>query len=105
MQQYVSPVISIVIFLSATFTQAQQPAFPGAEGYGRFALGGRGGKILFVTNLNDKGPGSLRAAIEAPVPRIVVFKISGTIELQSELRIVHPRITIAGQTAPGTASA
>jgi len=101
MQKYVSAVIGVVVVLSATFTQAQQLAFPGAEGYGRFALGGRGGQVLFVTNLNDKGPGSLRATIEAQVPRIVVFNISGTIELQSELRIVHPRITIAGQTAPG----
>ncbi len=101
MRQYVSPVISIVLFLSATLTEAQQLAFPGAEGYGRFALGGRAGKVLFVTNLNDNGPGSLRSAIEAQVPRIVVFKISGTIELQSDLRIIHPRITIAGQTAPG----
>ena len=101
MQKYVSPVISIVVFLSASFTQAQQLAFPGAEGWGRFALGGRGGQALFVTNLIDNGPGSLRSAVEAEGPRIVVFKISGTIELQSELRIVHPRITIAGQTAPG----
>ena len=101
MQKYVSLLIPVIVLLSPTFTQAQQPAFPGAEGWGRFALGGRGGKVLFVANLNDKGPGSLRAAIEAPVPRIVVFNISGTIELQSELRIVHPRITIAGQTAPG----
>ncbi len=93
--------IPVVVCLFATLTHPQQLAFPGAEGYGRFSLGGRGGEVLFVTNLNDKGPGSLRAAIEDQVPRIVVFKISGTIELESELRIVHPRITIAGQTAPG----
>ncbi len=80
---------------------AEQLAFPEAEGYGRFARGGRGGRILFVTNLKDRGPGSLRAAIEAEGPRIVVFSVSGTIVLESELRIVHPRITIAGQTAPG----
>ncbi len=101
MKQFVSLIIPIVIFLSATFAQAQQLAFPGAEGYGRFALGGRGGKVLFVTNLNDKGPDSFRAAIEVQGPRIVVFKVSGTIKLESSLRIKHPRITIAGQTAPG----
>lgn len=101
MQRVVSLLIPIIVLSSATFIRAQQLAFPGAEGWGRYALGGRGGQVLFVTNLKDKGPGSLRAAIEAQVPRIVVFKISGTIELQSQLRIIHPRITIAGQTAPG----
>ncbi|HIG29293.1 MAG TPA: pectate lyase [Verrucomicrobiales bacterium] len=101
MQRVVSLLISIIVISSPTFIRAQQLAFPGAEGYGRYALGGRGGQVLFVTNLKDKGSGSLRAAIEAQAPRIVVFKISGTIELQSALRIIHPRITIAGQTAPG----
>lgn len=76
-------------------------SFPGADGAGRFALGGRGGAILRVTNLNDSGPGSLRAAVEADGPRTVIFDIGGTIRLVSPLRIREPRITIAGQTAPG----
>lgn len=77
------------------------PAFPQAEGFGAYALGGRGGKVIFVDNLNDDGPGSLRAAIMDPEPRIVIFRVSGTIELQSDLFVQHPFITIAGQTAPG----
>ena len=77
------------------------PAFPGAEGFGAQSVGGRGGQVLFVTNLNDSGPGSLRAAVETDGPRTVIFRISGTIALSSPLTIRKPYITIAGQTAPG----
>jgi pectate lyase len=77
------------------------PAFPGAEGFGAASVGGRGGKIIEVTNLNDRGPGSLREAVESSGPRIVVFRVSGTIELQSELKVTKPYITIAGQTSAG----
>jgi pectate lyase len=75
-------------------------AFPGAEGYGAYAKGGRGGKVLFVTNLNDSGPGSLREAVETKGPRTVIFRVGGVIETKG-LVIREPCITIAGQTAPG----
>jgi hypothetical protein len=76
-------------------------AFPGAEGAGRLAVGGRGGAVIKVTNLDDAGPGSLRAAVEAKGPRTVVFEVAGTIALKTPLKISQPNLTIAGQTAPG----
>jgi hypothetical protein len=83
-------------------TPIRQLAFPGAEGYGRFAKGGRGGEILFVTTLADTGRGSLRACIEAEGPRVCVFRVSGTIRFEKERPIIfNPYLTIAGETAPG----
>src|SRR5690349_2277789 len=86
--------------LLTTAAYAQTPAFPGAEGFGAGASGGRGGEVYEVTNLDTDGPGSLRDAVRKG-DRTVVFRVSGTIELQGRLEISQPNITIAGQTAPG----
>ncbi|HEU5079146.1 MAG TPA: hypothetical protein VFT72_08025 [Opitutaceae bacterium] len=86
---------------AASAAASDLPAFPGAEGFGANTPGGRGGKVIFVTNLEDSGPGSLRDACEADGPRIVVFRVSGTIALKSDITVKKPFLTIAGQTAPG----
>ncbi len=81
--------------------QSDIPAFPGAEGGGKFSFGGRGGKVIVVTNLNDDGPGSFRWACEQGGARTVVFNVAGIIRIKTPLIIRAPYITIAGQTAPG----
>jgi len=90
---------TLFLILTTTITHAQQLAFPGAEGFGRFATGGRGGTVYRVTNLNDTGKGSFRDAVSQP-GRTVVFDVAGVIKIGGKIA-VSPRITIAGQTAPG----
>lgn len=92
--------ILFAALVSSCASNSQSIAFPGAEGFGKYTTGGRGGEVIIVSNLSDSGPGSLRAAVEAKKPRIVVFAVSGTIHLASRLTIAS-NVTIAGHTAPG----
>lgn len=81
--------------------QARIPAFPGAQGGGMYSFGGRGGRVLTVTSLADRGPGTLREALESGGPRIVVFNVAGIIRLEERIRIRAPYVTLVGSSAPG----
>jgi pectate lyase len=99
---YVAGLLCLLPFrLTYAAPSTELPAFPGAEGFGSTTPGGRGGQLLTVTNLADNGPGSLRAACDAAGPRIIVFRVAGTIASKSPITVKNPYLTLAAQTAPG----
>ena len=100
MKKQVLLFIAAALSSPAAFSQTDAPAFPGAEGHGRYVTGGRGGEVRVVTNLNDSGEGSLREAVKGNDPKIVVFNVGGVIALDGEDFKIGDNTTIAGQTAP-----
>lgn len=96
-----SPRIGFIFILLALPCRADVPAFPGAQGGGAAATGGRGGRVIEVTNLNDSGDGSLRACVLAEGPRTCIFRVGGVIKVGDGIRAYKGDLTIAGQTAPG----
>ena len=87
MKKHLLAILVALLSTTTVFSQTNAPAFPGAEGHGRYVTGGRGGKIVHVTNLNDSGTGSFRSAVSGSDKKIVVFDVGGIIALNSDLNI------------------